>query len=107
MDPGKTSIDRQHEINAAFAERLGKHTLTRYSDRAIPGTLTSRPALDRLMEGVASGAIKAVVIESADRLSRTELVGHTLFDRFTFHGVRLFAADVGELDPFTFALVRR
>lgn len=69
----------------------------RFDDEGISGTTIERPALQRLLSLVRSGAIGAVIVHWLDRLSRRVRDCSELLEEFKVRKVHLFIAAMPEL----------
>ena len=93
-----TSYDVQQEICAALAKSNGLVVLDeRFDDHGWSGANLRRPALQRLLALVRTGAVRAVVVHRLDRLSRRVTDCAALMNEFKDLGVRLLVAAVPEL----------
>jgi len=95
-----TSCEVQHEMCLRFAKARGLHVSSeRFDDEGISGATPERPALQRLLAGIRSGAwaIDAVVVHRLDRLSRRVRDCSELLEEFKACGVRLFIVAMPEL----------
>ena len=60
-----------------------------YLDDGVSGATLVRPALERLRDRVAEGAIDLIYVHSPDRLARRYAYQVVLLEEFTSHGVRV------------------
>jgi site-specific DNA recombinase len=77
---------------AALQERVaadGHHVLPTdlYADDGCSGTTLARPALERLRDRIAEGAIDVLYVHSPDRLARRYAYQVLLLEEFSAHGV--------------------
>ena len=95
----QTTANQLGELEAV-AERNGWRVVEVYSDEAVSGALSRRPALDRLMKAVMQRKIDVVMAWSVDRLGRSlrHLVG--LLEDLSAKGVDLYLHQQG-LDTTT------
>ena len=66
----ETSLEDQVQLCRERIKSEGWSYLHAYTDRAISGSTTLRPAYQRLLEDVRHGRFDIVVAEALDRLSR-------------------------------------
>src|SRR6266496_5185223 len=87
----KQTIDQQIDRLHAFARHQGWHLDAEqlYADDGYSGARLDRPALDRLRDAVAGGAIDAVLITSPDRLARRYAYQVWLPEEFERAGVQV------------------
>ncbi|MBB0243003.1 transposase [Streptomyces alkaliphilus] len=64
-------LDVQDNACRAYVEAKGWTLVGVYPDEGVSGSLTSRPAFDRLMEEVKAGRVDVVVVHKFDRVGRT------------------------------------
>jgi site-specific DNA recombinase len=85
------SLHAQREASEAFIEsqrREGWIVLPEhYDDGGFTGANMERPALGRLLEAVAAGALDCVVVYKVDRLSRSLLDFARMMNLFEKHDV--------------------
>jgi DNA invertase Pin-like site-specific DNA recombinase len=91
------SIEDQIRLCRERIEREGWQYRHAYTDRAVSGASTLRPAYQRLLEDARAGKFDIVVAESLDRLSRDQEDVAGLYKRLRFAGVRLFTLAEGEI----------
>ncbi len=91
------SIEDQIRLCRARIEHEGWGYLHAYTDRAISGSSTLRPAYQRLLEDARRGQFDIVVSEALDRLSRDQEDVAGLFKRLRFADIRLFTLAEGEI----------
>src|SRR5262245_19095415 len=65
------SVENQERELRAVGERHGWEIVEVFADRGISGSKDKRPALDRLMKGVAMRDFDAVAAWSVDRIGRS------------------------------------
>jgi site-specific DNA recombinase len=92
------SIEDQIRVCRERIEREGWVFRHAYTDRAISGASTLRPAYQSLLEDARLGQFDIVVAEALDRLSRDQEDVAGLFKRLRFAGVRLFTLTEGEIN---------
>lgn len=80
-------LDEQLHRCAAWAEREGCKVVDTFMDTGVSGTVTHRPALDRMLRRL--DQVDAVVVSSLDRLGRSTTDLLALYDRFERAGVAL------------------
>jgi len=93
----ETSIEDQVQLCRERIKSEGWSYLHAYTDRAISGSTTLRPAYQRLLEDARHGQFDIVVAEALDRLSRDQEDIAGLFKRLKFAGARLFTIAEGEI----------
>ena len=94
-----TSCDVRREICAAFAKSNGLVVLDeRFDDHGWSGANLRRPALQRLLALVHTGAVQAVVVHRLDRWSRRVADCAALIQKVKSSGVRLLVAAMPELN---------
>jgi site-specific DNA recombinase len=91
------SIEDQVRLCRARIDREGWTYIHAYTDRAISGASTLRPAYQRLLEDARRGQFDVLVAEALDRLSRDQEDVAGLFKRLNFAGVRLVTLAEGEI----------
>jgi site-specific DNA recombinase len=91
------SIEDQVRLCRARIEQEGWQYLHAYTDRALSGASTLRPAYQSLLDDARRGQFDVVVAEALDRLSRDQEDVAGLFNRLRFAGVRLFTLSEGEI----------
>ena len=91
LDQEFNSLDAQREAGEAYIESQklqGWRLLPeRYDDGGFSGGSTERPALQRLLVGVAAGKVDVIVVYKLDRLSRSLLDFIKMIEVFNEHGV--------------------
>ena len=85
------------DSSRARIEREGWTYLHAYTDRAISGASTLRPAYQSLLDDARRGQFDIVVAEALDRLSRDQEDVAGLFKRLRFAGIRLVTLAEGEI----------
>jgi len=93
----ETSIEDQVQLCRERIKSEGWSYLQAYTDRAISGSTTLRPAYQRLLEDARHGQFDILVAEALDRLSRDQEDVAGLFKRLKFAGARLFTIAEGEI----------
>ena len=93
----ETSLEDQVQLCRERIRSEGWSYLHAYTDRAISGSTTRRPAYQRLLEDARHGQFDIVVAEALDRLSRDQEDIAGLFKRLKFAGARLFTIAEGEI----------
>jgi DNA invertase Pin-like site-specific DNA recombinase len=94
----EASIEDQVRLCRAVIEKEGWQYRHAYTDRAVSGASTLRPAYQNLLEDARLGQFDVVVAEALDRLSRDQEDVAGLFKRLRFAGVRLFTLAEGEIN---------
>jgi len=91
LDQEFNSLDAQRESGEAYIASQKTEGWTclpaRYDDGGFTGGNIERPALQRLLADIASGAIDCVVVYKVDRLSRSLLDFTKVMETFERHGV--------------------
>jgi len=107
--------DYNFPISCARAERyVDTEVIEEYRDEGVSGTkeMADRAGLADLLDRLESNGVQVVLVERADRLARSLLVGEVILGQFRKLGVRVIAADsgtdltVGDDDP-TRTLIRQ
>src|SRR5437870_11889251 len=95
LDQDFNSLDAQREAGEAFVQsqrREGWLALPEhYDDGGFTGANMQRPALQRLLKAVESGAVDCVVVYKVDRLSRSLLDFTRILSLFDKHDVSFVA----------------
>ncbi|WP_422368603.1 recombinase family protein [Pelagibius sp.] len=91
------SIEDQIRLCRAFIASKGWTDREVYSDRALSGTSTLRPAYQQLLTDAQAGAFEVVVSEALDRLSRDQADVASLFKQLQFLGIKLVTLAEGEI----------
>lgn len=90
------SIEDQIEVCRRYIDRQGWILTETYSDAAISGASKNfRRDFQRLLRDAEARRFEVIVCESIDRLGRKLADVADLFDRLTFHGIRLHATSIG------------
>lgn len=94
--------DRQREKIIAFCDKRGLEVESEHFEEGVSGTIDAmeRPAFIGLLECAESeplGEPCCVVVERMDRLARTLVVQELLLAECAKRGIKVFAADQGEL----------
>jgi site-specific DNA recombinase len=93
----QTGLEAQRKAIVAYAAANGIPIQTWLSD-VESGAKESRPGLERLREGVASGKIDQVLIYRIDRLARDVRIGETVYRELTTAGARVVSVSEAMLD---------
>ena len=91
------SIEDQIRVCREHIERQGWDYHHAYTDRAISGATTLRPAYQALLDDARSREFDVIVAEALDRLSRDQEDVAGLLKRLRFAGVRLVTLAEGEI----------
>ena len=84
------SIADQVHLARRYAEARSLAVIRVYQDAAISGASTiNRPGLQSLLTDAAAAKLDVIVTESLDRLSRSQADIASLYERLTFHGIRI------------------
>lgn len=95
----ESSIERQHEVCRAYAERIGARVNKEHADRDRTGTtMFGRDGLTEMLKNVTSGRINGILIEQVDRLSRDQADLHLVAKVCRLNGVEIHEALTGRLD---------
>ncbi|MBX9651118.1 MAG: recombinase family protein [Xanthobacteraceae bacterium] len=100
----EASIERQVASCGRYARRYPGCVIEVYADRAATGTTLERAELQRLLRDVDRGAVDVIIIETFDRLARTEYVAYVIRDLANMRRVPIFDVRIGELDPLSFGI---
>lgn len=116
---GKSQIERdgfprQRDAVHRYAKANGMEIIEEYRDEGVSGSkeMADRAGLADLLDRLESNGVKVVLVERADRLARSLLVGEVILGQFRKLGVQVIAADagtdltVGDDDP-TRTLIRQ
>ena len=91
LDQEFNSLDAQREAAEAFiCSQRGEGLIAlpeRYDDGGFSGANLSRPALERLLADIRSGAVECVVVYKVDRLSRSLIDFARIIEIFEKHNV--------------------
>jgi site-specific DNA recombinase len=93
----EASLADQLEVCRRFIERQGWQLGEVYSDAAMSGASRFRPGYQKLLADAERHQFDVVVCEALDRLGRKLADIAELFDRLTFHGVKLYTLATGEV----------
>jgi site-specific DNA recombinase len=93
----EASIADQIEICTRYAGRHGWTMVATYTDSAASGASRFRHGYQRLLADLDRGVFDAVVVEALDRFGRKLADIADLHDRCAFAGIKLHAANVGEI----------
>jgi site-specific DNA recombinase len=93
----ESSVEDQLRRLHAFAAARGRTIDPKliFTDHAISGASTARPAFESLMALVKARAIDVLLVEDTSRLSRDNADALNLYKTFTFYGVQLVAISDG------------
>ena len=84
------SIADQVALARSYAEAKGMTVIEVYEDAGISGrSMFNRPGLLRLIRDAEAGGFDVVLTESLDRLSRSQADTPALYEKLSFHGVRI------------------
>ena len=91
LEQGFNSLDAQREACAAYVKSQAgegwRSIEAPYDDGGFSGGSMERPALQRLMEDIASGKVDVVVVYKIDRLTRSLADFARMVELFDRHGV--------------------
>lgn len=93
----EASLADQIEICTRYAGRHGWRIVATYTDAAASGASRFRPGYQRLLTDLHQGGFDAVLVEALDRFGRKLADIADLHDRCAFAGIKLHAANVGEI----------
>jgi site-specific DNA recombinase len=93
----EASLADQVEVCRRFIERQGWEMGQVYSDAAMSGASRFRPGYQKLLADAERRQFDVLVCEALDRLGRKLADIAELFDRLTFHGVKLYTLATGEV----------
>src|ERR1041385_8210239 len=91
------SLEDQVRLCRERIELEGWQYLHAYTDRALSGASSLRPAYQALLEDSRRGEFDIVIAEALDRLSRDQEDVAGLLKRLRFAGVRLVTLAEGEM----------
>jgi DNA invertase Pin-like site-specific DNA recombinase len=93
----EASIEDQLRECRAYAERRGWVVPDEciFSDRAISGTVSDRPAYQHLLRAAREGRFDVLIVDDLSRLSRDAAEVHSLHKRLRFRDVGLVAVSDG------------
>jgi DNA invertase Pin-like site-specific DNA recombinase len=99
--PDAKAISQQYEVAQRAAEaQLGELATVMYCDEGMAGSMVRRPALQALLQHVDAGFVRAIVVTSNDRLTRSYIDDLRLRVRFQDAGIPLVvAAHLGPETP--------
>jgi len=84
------SITDQVHLARKYAEARSLAVVGVYQDAAISGASTiNRPGLQSLLNDAAAAKLDVIVTERLDRLSRSQADIASLYERLSFHGIRI------------------
>src|SRR5256885_12679976 len=87
-DPVHAGLVSQRDVCAAYIRnQLGGSWIASFEDHGFPGIGLARPVLQLLLADIDAGAIDAVVVFGADRLTRSPRELAMLTERFQSAGV--------------------
>lgn len=88
-----TAISQQYEAAQRAAEaQFGELATVTYCDEGVAGSTVRRPALQALLQHLDAGFVRAIVVTSNDRLTRSYMDDLRLRVRFQDAGVPLIVA---------------
>lgn len=91
--PNATAISQQYEAAQRAAEaQFGELATVTYCDEGVAGSTVRRPALQALLQHLDAGFVRAIVVTSNDRLTRSYMDDLRLRVRFQDAGVPLIVA---------------
>ena len=104
MQKGSSLVDQEREARE-YAARKGWSVIDVYSDAAMSGGSSNRPAFERLRTDANAGVFDVVLSESIDRLSRNLAVTAGLYEELRFLNIRLFTVHQGEINQMLVAMM--
>lgn len=91
--PDAKAIAQQYEVAQRAAEaQFGELATVTYCDEGMAGSTVRRPALQALLQHVDAGFVRAIVVTSNDRLTRSYMDDLRLRVRFQDAGIPLIVA---------------
>jgi site-specific DNA recombinase len=93
----QASITDQIEVCTRYVDKQGWAIVGTYSDAAASGASRFRPGYQKLLSDLDRHLFDIVVVEALDRLGRKLSDIADLHDRSTFAGIKIHAANVGEI----------
>src|SRR5664279_1014027 len=88
-------FDRQEDAIRAYA-KTAKVEIVEVFREAHTGTEADRPVFVEMLAAILSNGVRAIVVESLDRLARDIVVQIALLGELRRRGVALIAANTGE-----------
>jgi len=107
------SSDKQNESSLAdqvrdcrrYAAEKGWNVVEVFQDAAMSGSSDNRPGYQAMLAEAKRGRFDIILAESMDRLSRRLADTAQLHDLLSFHQVRLFTKDHGEINKMLVAML--
>lgn len=99
-----TSIADQIQLCRERIEALGGEVVDTFSDHAISGAKTDRPALLEMMAAAQTGKFDTVVSEALDRISRDQENIAGVFKRLAYYGVSIETVAEGQISELHIGL---
>lgn len=82
---------KQEALCREYCQRLGYNIYAVYTDNAISGTKTSRPAFDEMLKEMRQFKFNAIMVTRLDRIGRSLKHLLTLIEEFANKGVQFIA----------------
>jgi DNA invertase Pin-like site-specific DNA recombinase len=101
----EASIEDQVEVCRRAIERNGWTLAKVYADKGLSGASRFRPGYQQMIADGSSRAFDVIVTEALDRFGRKLADVADLHDRMCFAGVKLHAANVGEITAMHIGLL--
>ena len=102
----ENSIDDQIEVCRRMIDKEGWSLVETYQDAAISGASRFRLGFQQLIADAESSKFDIVVCEALDRLARRLSDIADLYDRLSFHNVKLYATSTGEISAIHIGVAR-
>jgi site-specific DNA recombinase len=100
----RSLVDQVRDCRRYAAEH-GWSVVEVYEDAAMSGSSDIRPGYQAMLADAQSGRFDIILAESLDRLSRRLAHNALLHDVLSFHQVRLFTKDHGEINKMLVAML--
>src|SRR5262249_2101079 len=101
----EASIEDQVEICRRLIAREGWRLAATHPHRALRGACCNSPTYQPLLADAERGGFDIVVCEALDRLGRKLADIADLYDRLAFRGIKLYAANTGEISQLHVGLL--
>ncbi|MCE5268047.1 MAG: recombinase family protein [Planctomycetaceae bacterium] len=94
---GNDGFPRQRDTIQRYAKANGLEVVEEFRDEGVSGTkeMSDRAGLADLLDRLESNGVRIVLVERADRVARSLLVGEVILGQFRKLGVQVVAADSG------------
>src|SRR6476619_7148326 len=93
------SIEDQHALCRAYAERNSLNIVATFEDRARSGSsVLNRVGLAKMMERAKAGGFDVLLVEALDRISRDQEDLAAIYKRLSFIDVHIVSVHEGRAD---------